>query len=661
MKRFILLCVVPFLLTSTASQGFSEKIRANVFTSPPGDLLTGVNELDTSNLTAGTKVEFYGRTEIGDGGAGIATWNGVNWIKSFNDNVILNPKLESVGLGTVDLVFNSTDLPHVIGHSIDLIKWTPLTPNTMNSINGVTRAILPISGSRGFFRIEVEDPAQEDLDRYIPPIAQQALIADQWDQSISEAQLSPVNLFTAAAYAGQVASDCGPFLKAAHLYTMDEASGAFLDLIGDTDVPTNSPIPQASPANTRFQTARHFNGTDSYGIGTPISERAGRPFWFSVGLNFDSVSGNAGILSESSVATGAIPSGDWGWAFWRIGTKVELRVRRYNGTSQSDSVEIQGISANRNYIITGRSDGVTLHLYLHGEGETKEAHEHASLISISSGALDPSPFPLNIGWAPLSSLEANNVMNGEIGFVALGYGQIEEPLVDEINFAGVSDFEELNAKVNIKMARYNKIYGLGDSLTTERFSNPSWPERVATLKGSSWTFETSGIGGQTSTPIADRYFTYPLSNTAARVVAPWFGNNDPSNRQVVIDNYERVIQRALLGGAERVILLGLINRSGFNQQQELIDTVQGHQDFINDGLKELASLDDRVYFADLRSWFQTPTNYSNYTLTPDDLLDIAKGIVPRGLRDTPTSSSSTHLGPLGSTHLAAFVVTLIPD
>ena len=252
-------------------------------------------------------------------------------------------------------------------------------------------------------------------------------------------------------------------------------------------------------------------------------------------------------------------------------------------------------------------------------------------------------------------------MNGEIGFVALGYGQIPESLVDEISYAGVDSFEFLNTKVSTKIARFNKIYGLGDSLTTESFTTPSWPERVALLKGSAWTFETSGIGGQTSTPITDRYLSYPISNTAARVVAPWFGNNDPANRQIVVDNYAKVIERALAGGAERVILIGLINRSGFGSAQAVIDTTQGHHDFINNGLSELAELNPKVYFADIKSWFQTPTNYSTYTLTTDDLSDIAKGIVPRGMRDTPTSPTSTHLGPLGSSHLANYIFTLLPE
>ncbi|MFT7173776.1 MAG: hypothetical protein ACI9NQ_002001 [Paracoccaceae bacterium] len=189
----------------------------------------------------------------------------------------------------------------------------------------------------------------------------------------------------------------------------------------------------------------------------------------------------------------------------------------------------------------------------------------------------------------------------------------------------------------------------------------SWPERVAALEGASWTFEASGIGGQTSTPIVDRYLTYPSSNTAARVVAPWFGNNDPTNRQIVVDNYERVIERALADGAERVILIGLINRSGYESSQATIDTVQGHHDFINDGLAQLASSNPQVFYADIRSWFQNPVNYPNDSLTVDDLSDIDRGIIPRGMRDDPTSPSSTHLGPSGAAHLACYIRTFLPS
>lgn len=662
--KIILFFVLSFLLVSSDAQGELQRIRVNVFESSFDDVLSSVNKIPTTDLLTGTVVEFFGRNKVGDGGAGLAIWNGSAWVKSFNDNVSIVSKLQSRdqeddGLELVDLAFTSTDFPYEILYSNDMSHWTSVSPIALNSSNGMTIATLQIPP--GFVRMGIEVPVRNFIHGYSPGINQQAFLADHWAQEISATPLFPPSLFTSEAYADQVANGCGPFSKASHLYTMDETSGSFVDLIGDADVPTSGLISQVFPANGRFQSARYFNGTDSYGIGTKISKRGGRPFWFSIGLNFDSVSGNAGILSESSGSLGAISAGEWGWAFWRIGTKIELRVRRYKRASHADSVAIQGITANKNYIITGRSDGVTLHLYLHGDGETKESHEHASLISSASGVLDPSPFPLNIGWAPLSSNNSSNVMNGEIGFVAHGFGQIAEALVDEIDFSRVNDFEGLNKKVDIKMARFNKIYGLGDSLTTESFSITSWPERVALLKGPAWTFEASGIGGQTSTPIVDRYLSYPSSNTAARVVAPWFGNNDPGNRQLVIDNYERVIQRALADGAERVILLGLINRSGYDSLQTTIDTLQGHHDFINDGLAQLASSNPQVYYADLKSRFQNPENYTDYTLTADDFSDIDKGIVPRGMRDDPASPSSTHLGPLGSSHLASFIYTFLPE
>ncbi|MFT6182028.1 MAG: hypothetical protein ACJAQT_002080 [Akkermansiaceae bacterium] len=144
-------------------------------------------------------------------------------------------------------------------------------------------------------------------------------------------------------------------------------------------------------------------------------------------------------------------------------------------------------------------------------------------------------------------------------------------------------------------------------------------------------------------------------------MAPWFGNNDPTNRQIVVDNYERVIERALADGAERVILIGLINRSGYESSQATIDTVQGHHDFINDGLAQLASSNPQVFYADIRSWFQNPVNYPNDSLTVDDLSDIDRGIIPRGMRDDPTSPSSTHLGPSGAAHLACYIRTFLPS
>ncbi|MFT6239996.1 MAG: hypothetical protein ACJAQT_002081 [Akkermansiaceae bacterium] len=358
--KIILAVVTPYFLAATDVWGESPRIRTSVFHSSPDDPLSSVQEIPTTDLPVGTVVEYYGRNQVGDGGAGLATWDGTAWVKSFKDNANIVSKLER-GLQEIDepesveFSFTSTDFPYEILHSPNIDLWTPVTPIALNSSGEMTTATLQIP--TGFVRIGVDVPSPNLSDGYSPDVSRQALLAGHWDQEISAAPLSPVSLFTSAGYSSQVADGCGPFSKASHLYTMDETSGSFVDLIGDADITESGLIPQVVVANEHFQSARFFNGTDSYGIGTAISQRAGRPFWFSVGLNFDSISGTAGILSESAVS--AISSGEWGWAFWRIGSKVELRVRRHNVTSNADSVSIEGISAGKNCrsIVAGKGCG----------------------------------------------------------------------------------------------------------------------------------------------------------------------------------------------------------------------------------------------------------------------------------------------------------------
>jgi len=333
-------------------------------------------------------------------------------------------------------------------------------------------------------------------------------------------------------------------------------------------------------------------------------------------------------------------------------------MRRHSTATNWDIVSVDGIAAGIDYVVVGRNDSTGLYLYV---SEVGEAYDNASL-STSSTGFDTTNYPLNLGRGFNSATPTNGYMNGDIGFFAYGFGQFSERSIDSLTRLDAADFAILKSDLPKTIQRYNSILAVGDSLTTETFADPNWSERAATLHSSDWRAEVSGIGGQTSTPIADRFTSYPLANISRKVVAFWMGNNNPGDRQTVIDDVARCAHRALIAGAGKVLLLGVPNRSGFLSSQETVDALQVDQDFINDGLSDLALTDSRLQYVDVQSWFLTPANYvtTGFTLTSDDLADITLGIVPRQMRDNPTSAGSTHLGPDGADHLAYLIETLLP-
>lgn len=496
----------------------------------------------------------------------------------------------------------------------------------------------------------------EDLP-FVKHTVAQTLTPAQKEQTLaniegaSSESLSRLSLFASDHFSGERTIPAEIISRAEHCYFLDEAGTDYLDKIGGLDIPITGAANSAVTAG-RFRESRPFDGSTQYGVSAVNTARVGQPFWFVVGCNFSSISGSDGVIGEGTSTTTC------NWYLSRSGAKLRFYLRRKDTASNFDYVEVGDIAASTDYVIVGRNDSTGLYLYV---SEVGEAYDNASLTS-GPDSYDSTQYPFNIGRGFFSATAASAVMSGDIGFVAYGFGQLSERSVDSLTRMQAADFATLKNDLPRTLLRWRGILAVGDSLTTESFADPNWSARAATLHDATWRAEVSGIGGQTSTPITDRFLTYPLSNISRKVVAFWMGNNDPSNLQTVIDNVKRCMDRALFAGAEKVLILGLPNRSGFNSSQATVDALQVEHDFINAGFAALAATDARVDYLDVHSWFLTAGNYATtgFTLTADDLDDIALGIVPRQMRDTPSSAGSTHLGPDGADHLAYYVETFLP-
>jgi hypothetical protein len=433
---------------------------------------------------------------------------------------------------------------------------------------------------------------------------------------------------------------------------MDEASGSFLDKLSGLDLAING-TPSASASGGRFGEAVTFDGDGDFGESAVDTNRNGGPFWVVVGANFDSVANGDGIIGEGNVSDTTAAN----WSLWRNGDKITFTVRRAFGATFSVSdvaVLTEGLTVSTDYVIVARCDTTGLYLYV---SELGEIYDNASLVTSVSGA-DTVNYPLTLGRAFNSSASGYYSMDGAIGFAAVGHGQMSERIVDKFLSAGSDEFSEIKTKLATRLNRYNGIFAVGDSLTTEGFADPNWSERAAVAHNSTWRAEVSGVSGQTSTPITARFLSYPLSNISRRVVAIWIGNNNQSAQQVVIDDARDCAHRALIAGAEKIFILGLPNRTVSSSWAALSTQAKAdfvaEQDFINAGFLALAATHEKFEYLDLTGWFGAEANYATagYTLTSDDQLDLAAGLVPRGLRDSPTG---THLGDDGADFLAYYV------
>lgn len=481
-----------------------------------------------------------------------------------------------------------------------------------------------------------------------PDLTQAPVSDDQQDALDLKTDLTdflPLQLLTSDLFAKEKTHLPAIIRKASYCYFLDEASGDFIDQISGYDIPLTGAA-NASVAGGRFREYRPFDGSTQYGVAATNTVRVGGPFWFVVGVNFDLVTGADGVIAEGTSTT------TYNWWLNRTSDRVSFYVRRFGTTLNLDLVEVTGLSAGTDYVIVGRSDSTGLYLYV---SEVGEAYENASLISGSS-SFDATQYPFNIGRAFNSAVATSAYMDGKIGFVAYGLGQLSEREIDALTSAQASDFAMLKTDLGKQVSRYNSLMGVGDSLTTESFADPSWVERAATDHNPAWRFEVSGISGQTSSGITDRFLTYPLSNIERKVVAFWVGNNDAASGLTVVARVQKCVKRALLAGVEKVLILGLPNRIVYTASQATKDAQQALIDVINDAFSDLADEDSRVEYLDVHDWFVNPANYT--PVDADDTADQAAGIVPRSVRDAPTG---THFNNTGSQHLADLVVTVLPS
>tara|TARA_R110000772_G_scaffold157628_1_gene268789 strand:+ start:1124 stop:2776 length:1653 start_codon:yes stop_codon:yes gene_type:complete len=461
---------------------------------------------------------------------------------------------------------------------------------------------------------------------------------------LSYAEKNAIRLRAEANRGLQIADLNGVFKKANHLYLMNEASGAFIDRVGNVDL-TTANLPAASAANAAFSTSRLFEeDTSDMGSSSANKVRDGAPFWVAIGVNFESLSATDGIAGEFEAGTYT-----YNWWLYRSSSTVNFKVRRKGTSADFDVVSITGISSGTDYTIIARADGTNLWLDVSG---FPTAYDDNSL------ELGVENYHLHVGGGYISGTASSNFIDGEISYFAYGIGTLTEEEVVIILEAEVADWAAQPVKAaKIKKDRFT-LSAWGDSLTTSVFATTPWVERAVT--DAAWdSYELHGVGGQTSPLIRARMESYPASSHDRGCVALWMGNNNPTDPDVVVSDVQRSMEVARLSGADKTLILGLPNRSRVDATQEAIDVVTAQHLAINTRLSALADLHPDVYYLDLQTWFMTTGNYTSHTLTANDLIDIGKGIVPRGVRDTPASSSSTHLGDIGAQHLADLVSTYL--
>ena len=505
---------------------------------------------------------------------------------------------------------------------------------------------------------------QSDLSDKVAPVAGSLLLSDDGltfltvgeDGTVSERDLSPSAEELATLEADnedfKAALREGPLSGLAdfdHLWLMDEASGDFIDRLGTLNL-TSAALPPASVVGGDFVTSRLFNGTSQYGASAGNFSRPGQAFTLVMGVRFTSISGSDGMAMEGTSNTAQ------NWSLSRSGNDFDFRVRRVNGlASSNDFVKLDGIEAGRWYVVVARYDKTGLYLYATGLGE---AFDNGSLTTSTSGP-DALAYPLRIGESAFSATATSRFMDGEIAFAALKVGQVGEDLIDKVILADSIAWRNLKSSLSARASRAARIiYGF-DSLSMPSLADPSWGDRVATILGGGLNGIPMGISGETSSVSKTRVLGLPLVNLKCQFAGIFSGNNNSANRQTVIDDVTAMAARFKAAGVGKVLIVGLPNRTNYSLSDATIAAVKADHDYINAGLVELAATDPDYLYLDLQTVFMTSASYDGiHTLTANDLADIARGIVPRGVRDG-TGTQNTHLGPLGSDVFAAAAATVL--
>lgn len=425
--------------------------------------------------------------------------------------------------------------------------------------------------------------------------------------------------------------------QADHLYLMDEASGGLVDVMGGLDLVENETI-DAAAVDADFGSSRGFDDVSRhFGASATNLTRNGGPFWTVFAIKFDSLTATQGIWCESN------SSSDRSITCYMVNATMYVRVVRKDTSDNFDRVELSGFQAGTPYLVVFRADGTNLYLEATG---LSPAEEDNTL------ELKETNYPLKVGTGEISGTVESNFFDGDLGLFAYGKGQLSEREAYWLTQSTAEDLDELRARIEVERSRIYRLGAVGDSTTGTNYVYPSWPTRAAALVPG-WSADVHGVGGQTSSLIRDRLLGYHPDNIRRGVFAIFAGNNNAAQRQVVIDDVKVMVDHLLVIGVEKVLILGLPNRTGYSSTQQEMDDARAHQAFCDEGFAKIAASDTRVEFLDVHDHFVNPANYT--PIDSDDVADQAAGIIPRSVRDDPDSGTSTHFSAIGADHIAALV------
>ena len=164
----------------------------------------------------------------------------------------------------------------------------------------------------------------------------------------------------------------------------------------------------------------------------------------------------------------------------------------------------------------------------------------------------------------------------------------------------------------------------GDSLTAGA-GGVSWTSQFSTLSG--FTTINRGVGGNTSTQIADRFFLEPSLHDNFTVI--WAGRNNYTSPSTVLGDIAAMVQAL---NDDNFLVLGIINGN-----------YGGYESVGGTGYNFITSIDQSLSatygsrFVDIRTILVNSGNG-----TEQDILDFNRDIVPSSLR-----SDDIHLNTLG--------------
>lgn len=171
------------------------------------------------------------------------------------------------------------------------------------------------------------------------------------------------------------------------------------------------------------------------------------------------------------------------------------------------------------------------------------------------------------------------------------------------------------------------IFCWGDSLTagTEDGSGITYPNVLSTLYAPTRMTQNMGIGGQTSTLIANRFLATPWASNYNSVL--WLGRNDTSQGATVQANIASMVAQL---GLSKSLVLAILNGEGEGSSS---GTVYNNITALNAALSSTYG----ARYLDVRSMLVAAYNPAN----PVDVIDHTNDIPPFSLRAVDVSGTIT--------------------